>query len=506
MCGLRIDSRAPSAHSFKLYRSFFAIRFQVAAFRDVDVTLRSDLRKTWQAKIDAWLEDRSQPNPYEIEEGKDGDNATGPTEAAIRLMLTSDKARDAASGGRKLHGSSVTSFLVAGLQLEDSQRHIQNEAKGRTLLMADHTEKVAEMRIAFFTKLRSFWRLQVIYMPAAIHQVEEEEDQRDTDLPAPKAEDIHLYLPSGLAAADREDDCRAGLSGMETKLREGQCHDGLRSLRSRLHAKRHMLTFRDDNVVGQRVATRAFTLLERIGEQVDAAAAKYRRGREVLIALWGGEKCAAWKELKLADVQLDEEREIDARSRQKLGRINSSRFRRNGPALSSTKKKMLWIWTAGGGPGENEEALHDSVQVEWSKAKARKDRWEEEIALLREEMKHVLRLLRWRSVWWEGKQGARREGVSAELRNGIEAYAARQAAFHGEVARRFKTAWNTSVATAVRMAVQEDSILTESMSVFGGLTDGGGGGEGEGWGAGEGEGEGKGEGEGEGEGEGSGTA
>jgi hypothetical protein len=45
----------------------------------------------------------------------------GPSEATIRLTLAQDEAQDAAMGGGKLHGSSVTSFLTAGLQLEDAQ-------------------------------------------------------------------------------------------------------------------------------------------------------------------------------------------------------------------------------------------------------------------------------------------------------------------------------------------------------------------------------------------------
>ncbi|KAJ7256420.1 hypothetical protein C8J57DRAFT_954538, partial [Mycena rebaudengoi] len=64
-------------------------------------------------------------------------------------------------------------------------------------------------------------------------------------------------------------------------------------------------------------------------------------------------------------------------------------------------RRFFWIWTEGGGPGKDEEALHESVQVEWSKAMAQKKWWEEEVQLLREEMRHVLRFLRWQALWWE---------------------------------------------------------------------------------------------------------
>ncbi|KAJ7733221.1 hypothetical protein DFH07DRAFT_780665 [Mycena maculata] len=435
---------------------------QVAAFKDVDSTLKKSLRKKWQKKIDDWIKDPSKPNPYELEGGQEG----GPSEAAIRLSLTQEEAREAAIGGGKLHGSSVTSFLTAGLQLEESQRRIRTELKGRALLASDQSERVAEIRRAFFVKLSKFRKLQEVYMPAAVREVEREEDLWDADLPPPKAEEVKLYLPSGLGTLEREEGCQKGLAAMEAKLREGQCWDALIQMRSRLHAKRHLITYWDTAVAGQHAATRAYTLIERVGERVDALATKYWRAREALIALQGRAACGHLKELKAGDIQLDEEREVDARVRRKLGEIGSKSSRRQGGGLSSKEKMFSWIWTEGGGPGRDEEELHDSVRVEWSKAKARKERWEEEVELLREEMKRVLRFLRWRTMWWEIRRATRREGVTPELLAGLQAYAARQAAIHREIARGFKRVWDQSVETAVRQAVQEDVLVAEGMTAF----------------------------------------
>ncbi|KAJ6488304.1 hypothetical protein C8R47DRAFT_1177489 [Mycena vitilis] len=393
---------------------------QVAAFTEVDRTLKKELRKKWQAKIDAWKKDKAKPNPYEMEDGK---------------------------------GETLT--------INGCRFRIRREVKGRTLLAAEQSERLTEMRRSFFTKLARFRKLQAIYMPGAVEELEEAEDSRDSEMPPPKAEDVRLYLPSGRRSADQDEGCKAGLAEMEAKLREGQCRDSLRNLRTRLHlhAKRHLLDHRDDgNVAGQRAATRSYTLIGRIGERVDGAAAKYRRARLALMALRGRDAGITWRDLKAADVQLDEEREIDAKARRRLGEIGSGRHRRKGPALSSKDRHFSWIWTEGGGPGEDEVELHDSVRVEWSKAKARKERWEEEVDLLREEMKRVLRFLRWRAQW--------REQVSHELRGGLEAYAARQAATAREIARRFKRSWDNSAATVVRMAVRDDAVLASGMAAF----------------------------------------
>ncbi|KAJ7732482.1 hypothetical protein DFH07DRAFT_780926 [Mycena maculata] len=153
----------------------------VVAFQKVNATLKKELRKSWQKRIDEWEEDVTKPNPYELE-GK----------------------------GSKLHGLSVTSFLVAGLQLEEVQHRIWTELKGHMLIAANQNERVAEMRVAFFSKPSKFRKLQAVYMSAAIRELEDEEDRRNPELPPLRAEDVRLLLPSGLRTADREDRCKKG--------------------------------------------------------------------------------------------------------------------------------------------------------------------------------------------------------------------------------------------------------------------------------------------------------
>lgn len=45
---------------------------QVSAFAELDSSLHSCLRNKWQLRIDAWIVDKSQPNPYCLEGGKSG--------------------------------------------------------------------------------------------------------------------------------------------------------------------------------------------------------------------------------------------------------------------------------------------------------------------------------------------------------------------------------------------------------------------------------------------------
>ncbi|KAJ7774223.1 hypothetical protein DFH07DRAFT_952479 [Mycena maculata] len=401
---------------------------RVAAFKEVDGTLKKELRRKWQKQINEWIKDSSKPNPYELENGKDG----GPSEAAIRLSLVQEEAKEAATGGGKLHGSSVTSFLTAGLQLEETQRRIRMEVKGRTLIASDQSERITEMRRAFFSKLARFRKLQEVYMAAAVRELEQEEDSRDAELPPPKAEDVKLYLPSGLRTADREDG--SGKDNVETRL--SKCEGGFMP---------------NDTSSPTEIQKWQGSMQQRVRIPSLSMSA----------SVWMLQQPNTGGRLKASDIQLDEEREVDARVRRKLGNIGSKRSRRLGGGLSSKERTFSWIWTEGGGPGENEEELHDCNTVEWSKAKARKQRWEEEVELLREEMKRALQ--------WETRT-LRTEGVTPELRAGLEAYAARQAAIHREIARSFKQAWERSATTSVRIAVHDDAAMAEGMSSFGRLS------------------------------------
>jgi hypothetical protein len=99
-----------------------------------------------------------------------------------------------------------------------------------------------------------------------------------------------------------------------------------------------------------------------------------------------------------------------------------------------------------------------AVRVEWSKACARRDRWVEEVDILREEMKRVLRFLRWIQVEWR-RRAELREDIDPQLAAGLKAYALRQVAVHRRIAAGFHAGWNVSVATAVRDVVRQDGTV-----------------------------------------------
>ncbi|KAJ7446049.1 hypothetical protein FB451DRAFT_1292009 [Mycena latifolia] len=399
--------------------------------------------------------DKSQPNPYCVEGGK----SAGPSESAVLKELKETEAAEAAEGRAPLNEtrSTPSSFVKAGLQVEESQRRIKAEVKGGTLVTADWGSQIQEMRNSLLKKIRMFERLQQVFMPGVETLWEAAEEARDVEQPAPKAEDIKLWLPSELTPTQRRAVCRRGVAEVEAKLRHGQCTDSLNTVHSRLHAQCHLITWRNANSVGQRQTTWSATLIGRVGDLIGRVADKYRAARTALIRLKGESHAPEFKEL-LAEhlkVHAAEANDSDAKSRAKLARLGtSSKQARNEPS-STGKTTFSWIWTVGGEPGEDESVVHDSVRVEWVKAKARRDRWVEEVSTLREEMKRVLR---WIQADWRGR-AEERMGVDAELAGGLRGYARRQMDVHRQIAEAFHKGWSRLVTTAVRDTMRQDGTV-----------------------------------------------
>jgi hypothetical protein len=67
-------------------------------------------------------------------------------------------------------------------------------------------------------------------------------------------------------------------------------------------------------------------------------------------------------------------------------------------------------------------------------------RWEEEVELVGEEMRRVLCYMDWRSQYWQSLV-SKREVLDSTVREGIAAYASKQAYVALMMARRFSEQW-----------------------------------------------------------------
>ncbi|KAJ7764957.1 hypothetical protein DFH07DRAFT_770232 [Mycena maculata] len=312
---------------------------QVREFKDVSRTVAGEVKKAWKKEVTDWEADPSNKNPYALSR-KDC-----PTEAEVRLDVRKDEDAAAANSAARLLGSSATVFLTAGIQIEDAQSRIVAELGGRVLVTADRENKIQEWRHVLLVKIGRYRELQKSYMPGAARVIADAEAARDEDEAPPRPERIKLWMPSEMPT-ELEDPlrgCTRGLLAMETKLRIGQCDNCLVKLRSRLHAKRHLIYFRNANIVGQVQATKAGTLIARVGERVEAIAKRYHRGRAALVALEGPDFAPQFRKLWPEDLDLDgDAAESDAAAQKKLAMIGSGKgahASRNAPG-SSRENRM----------------------------------------------------------------------------------------------------------------------------------------------------------------------
>ncbi|KAJ7586193.1 hypothetical protein C8J56DRAFT_1052565 [Mycena floridula] len=397
----------------------------VAEFREMSQTVDSEIKAKWEKQYDAWVKDRvnnATPLAPAVSETV--------SEAQVRLDLKKEDAAAAAEGRAPVQITSASSFMTLGLELEDSQRRIKADAAAKLHLTTSKESKLETHRYQFYAKLKRFRQQQEHYMPEAVRAIAKEEDQRDANAVPPQAEDIKLWLPLEMPLTTRSRGCVKGLVEMELKLRVAQCSDCLESIRNRLHAKRHFINYRNTHIV--------------VGDRVTFYAMKYRAVRAALMCLASQEEYPHFRPLADADIKLDIEIMSDAEATKKLALQGSSRVRihdelRKEGAADRRPRHMSWIWLTV--PGDGSEMVHDSVHVEWSKARARSRRWREEVKLLKEEMRRVRESLLFLANLWRERATRIRLEEDAAMRSGLAAYAFLQEDHSLRTQRRFQLLW-----------------------------------------------------------------
>jgi hypothetical protein len=89
-----------------------------------------------------------------------------------------------------------------------------------------------------------------------------------------------------------------------------------------------------------------------------------------------------------------------------------------------------------------------AVRIEWCKAKARLERWQEEVEILREEQRRVLQFLDYSIAMWSARADASLPGADRALQSGIAGYALRQVLCFRRMKRRFQGMWGVEIEDA----------------------------------------------------------
>ncbi|KAI6145951.1 hypothetical protein BKA82DRAFT_4330489 [Pisolithus tinctorius] len=358
-----------------------------ATLEEFNTSIGASQRETWTAMITTWEADKSKPNPYATTQCY---VIAVPTKAEVFSQLAADDKAAAARGEFSCHKMSPSSFVSFRLAIEETQRSLKSDVS-------------AELRLMFH-------KIQVVYMIGIKSIVQRSED------PEAKAKAIRLCMPSELSPAEQmsiSDD----ISVIKAQLREAQCRDALGKLRNYLHMQTHFIKYRNTNICGQRANTHAKTLINTHSSKIGRVIQKYWVACAALLVLRGA---GSWEE--------------------ELWLLQMKDALRHG--LGEGYRTMSWIWACGT-VASSDEGMIEALCIEWAKAHARAAHWSEEVELLLEEMWCTEKFLEYKAQWWKQHREPP-SGVMVDrlVREGICAYADRQATLQHQLSDHFSMLWH----------------------------------------------------------------
>ena len=282
-----------------------------------------------------------------------------------------------------------------------------------------------ERRGSLLHQIKKWHDLQAIYMPGVLNASVSNMESPQTE----KAETIKLWLPSQLENPnERTSLCSPGVINSEKELRFGQLQDSLDNLRKARRVRRGLVLFHKVQISGegQKTQTKARAAIQALQDRIDKSVQRYRTARTALLQLDPG---GNWKEIYLPLDDAD----------------NRGQSKEPEEVLASDGMyTQSWIWRSNT-TAVSQDEVNEDMRVEWAQSMARADRWEEEVDLLKEEMRRVVQFLEWRSRSWFSKVDARALDVTSAVHAGISAYARKQGSIFHNLAIRFSQRWRSTL-------------------------------------------------------------
>ncbi|EIN11591.1 hypothetical protein PUNSTDRAFT_62212 [Punctularia strigosozonata HHB-11173 SS5] len=392
--------------------------------------------KGWEVMIHRWESDPSQPNPYEeIEEAISVNK--------LRQELAKEDEVNTSSNKTALHQTSPSAFIQQGFALLTQRRKLKfNGDDTKSSANEGAKANLQEKRAAFRRRAFEFYEVQNVYMPGSITLRSEQLSGEDGSGMTKKAEDLPILLPSDLDEPRRDCGCLGGVTDTERRFADAMMKDSLINVRRYL---RTLTTLRQKTKhtagtrTGQREGTRSRSLIDIVSRRLQLAADSYRMAYKSLSRLDPtGTWVSRYKEL----------RKDDLRGPYRDDAIPNEKSERH--------RTPSWIWTLPSGDqssGATSTEVTDKkggelyLRGEWARQRARVLRHDEELVLLREEMRRVLTFLRNKSQWWQEQWSCRVKSkdtllaAGSRIARGLRAYGLRQAHIHLDLAKVFAGRW-----------------------------------------------------------------
>ncbi|KAJ7068939.1 hypothetical protein B0H15DRAFT_807369 [Mycena belliarum] len=427
---LAIDLKEGAKHKLALE----AFTAGLEAERAAEVQEWRDMIKAWEAVQHTTAEG----SPYEYKEAVT-------TLRDIQLAIAQEEFIRTEDGVEIEQESTPGTFIMMGLELEDIQRRLEIDVKA--LQHPSATQKLAflKRRTVLLKKIHKFRDLQRVYMPSLRGFLSDWERQMLDGNGEQLPEITRLFMPSEIGDdTNRRRACAVGLPEIESRMREGEAGEALEMVRQGLRARTLTNRFRIKNYTGQGALTRGQGILRQINIKVHLAKLQYRYSRAALLVLRGH---GVWEQklkvLREEDVRALNERALaveDEAREEHVDELTRALQRPAGVAVAEGlaagegSHTLSWIWyTVGAGSDSDDPKLHEAkvtgiaLRVEWCKAQARVNRFEEDIRHLREEMRRTIAYGYTEAGKWDELASTELPDASTELTEGRQAYAGEKA-------------------------------------------------------------------------------
>ncbi|TFY60025.1 hypothetical protein EVJ58_g5409 [Rhodofomes roseus] len=255
-------------------------------------------------------------------------------------------------------------------------------------------------------------------------------------------ESIPLRLPSTIGHKKLATMNKRRLGEQELRLREGQANDALHRLRMAIGLKSMVYLTQVRPANSQRTQTRAFKEAQNVekvilecsrvftlarrnmiplvmtaaeGEAMEKRFNEFRTAKKEAVAIAKQTAGPAAKGKQVPQPS-DEARQSAfrlflqtlpplMRKYRPLHKedLNAATHLVDHTERNASKKELSWIWSVDvGGDTENSEWLAELHRVNWLREKARHDRWDEQVSLVKEEMKRTIRSFDFHAARWNG--------------------------------------------------------------------------------------------------------
>ncbi|KAG1784325.1 uncharacterized protein HD556DRAFT_1310674 [Suillus plorans] len=352
-----------------------------------------------------------------------------PTMAEIRLKLTESENTDTSKPG-------TVSWLITGINLEDLQdglradiRQLPTDATPGQKVSIEEKRQRLTARIAKFHETADAMTAGMDLGTATVHsddprfcyaghdengwgEVSDEEISEYIDEEI-LAEEMGIWMPSSVPYQDALALGLGPLQAEELELRKGQANDCLEKLRMALGHKAiiYRQYFRSANSTW--AGTRSKQEAQRCQLKIDKCVRSYQRARSAMEGLGMDKATLGSLYQPISPTELSIDKEVTEENR-----------------FGQGSDRLAWFWRGNNASQGQDDAWIDEsptdlvYRVNWLKAKARWNRWQEELRLVRHEMGWTINWFKYHQNEWERRGGQ-------ATRPGHQAYAYQQVLMWG---------------------------------------------------------------------------